>query len=158
MKLSTKGRYAVTAMLDLALHSSTGPVALTEIANAQGLSLSYLEQLFARLRRNGLVEGMRGPGGGYRLARPAAAISVADIITAVDENVDVTRCAGRENCQDGERCLTHDLWTDLSRQLYEFLDAITLEKLVSRPAVREVAGRQEARPLRTEVRADKTVA
>lgn len=158
MKLSTKGRYAVTAMLDLALHGQSGPVTLTEIANGQGLSLSYLEQLFARLRRRGLVEGMRGPGGGYRLARPAAEISVADIITAVDENVDVTRCAGRENCQDGERCLTHDLWTDLSRQLYEFLDAITLETLVLRPAVREVAGRQELRPPRSEVAPKKTVA
>lgn len=147
MKLSTKGRYAVTAMLDLALHHESGPVTLTDIANGQGISLSYLEQLFARLRRDGLVEGMRGPGGGYRLARPASAISVADIITAVDENVDVTRCAGRENCQDGERCLTHDLWTELSQQLYEFLDGITLAQLVERPAVREVAGRQEVRSL-----------
>ena len=158
MKLSTKGRYAVTAMLDLALHDPARPVPLTEIANGQGLSLSYLEQLFARLRRRGLVEGMRGPGGGYRLARPATEISVADIITAVDENVDVTRCAGREDCQDGERCLTHDLWTDLSRQLYEFLDSITLERLVRRPAVQEVAERQEPRPLHAEVGAGNTVA
>jgi len=143
MKLSTKGRYAVTAMMDLALHEGRRPVTLAEISRCQGISLSYLEQLFARLRRHDLVSGVRGPGGGYRLARPARAISIADIIVAVDENVDATRCAGRENCQNGERCLTHCLWSDLSAQIYTFLAGIDLEQLASRSGVREVAERQD---------------
>ncbi len=142
MRLSTKGRYAVTAMMDLALHADQGPVTLAEISGAQGISLSYLEQLFARLRRSGLVSGVRGPGGGYRLAKPANEITVANIITAVDENVDATRCKGGADCHDGERCLTHDLWMDLSRQIYEFLDGITLDRLAHDPGVREVASRQ----------------
>lgn len=135
MRLSTKGRYAVTAMMDLALHDHQGPVTLADISLNQGISNSYLEQLFARLRKNGLVKGVRGPRGGYRLARPAHEITVADIITAVDERVDATRCAGREDCQDGERCLTHELWMDLSDSLFQFLDSITLAQYVDRPMV-----------------------
>ena len=142
MKLSTKGRYAVTAMLELALHENERPVTLAEISQCQGISLSYLEQLFAKLRRRGLVEGVRGPGGGYRLARPASEITVAQIITAVDEKMDATRCGGEENCRDGERCLTHELWTELSRQIYEFLDGITLAGFLSRPSVQAVVERQ----------------
>lgn len=143
MKLSTKGRYAVTAMMDLAIHDKIGPVTLAEISQCQGISLSYLEQLFAKLRKAGLVEGVRGPGGGYRLAKPSDQISVADIITAVDESMDVTRCRGREDCQEGERCLTHELWEDLSHRLYDFLDGITLAQFADRPEVREIAQRQD---------------
>ncbi|HSH41404.1 MAG TPA: Fe-S cluster assembly transcriptional regulator IscR [Arenicellales bacterium] len=143
MKLSTKGRYAVTAMMDLALHQDRGPVTLADISRCQGISLSYLEQLFARLRRSELVTGVRGPGGGYRLARSANAITVADIIVAVDENVDATRCRGRENCQNGERCLTHDLWSELSAQIYHFLDGITLADLAAQPQIRLVSRRQD---------------
>ena len=117
MKLTTKGRYAVTAMLDLAIHQSRRPVTLQDIATNQEISLSYLEQLFARLRRANLVKGTRGPGGGYRLAKEMDQISVAAIITAVDEKVDVTRCGGKTDCQDGERCLTHELWSSLSLSL-----------------------------------------
>ncbi len=148
MKLSTKGRYAVTAMMDLALHETRGPVTLADISRCQGISLSYLEQLFAGLRRSGLVSGVRGPGGGYRLARPAREITVADVIVAVDENVDATRCRGRENCQNGERCLTHDLWSELSARIYSFLDGITLADLAAEPGVRAVAVRQDQRQAR----------
>ncbi|RMG49638.1 MAG: Fe-S cluster assembly transcriptional regulator IscR [Gammaproteobacteria bacterium] len=148
MKLSTKGRYAVTAMMDLAIYGSAGPVTLADISQCQGISLSYLEQLFAKLRKAGLVEGVRGPGGGYRLARPANQISVAQIITAVDENVDMTRCKGEGNCQDGESCLTHELWMDLSKRLYDFLDGITLADFVERPEVQEIARRQSREALR----------
>jgi Rrf2 family transcriptional regulator, iron-sulfur cluster assembly transcription factor len=144
MRLSTKGRYAVTAMLDLAIHDGKGPITLADISQCQGISLSYLEQLFAKLRRDGLVEGVRGPGGGYRLAKPAAEISIADIISAVDERVDATLCAGKENCQEGERCLTHDLWTSLSAQIYKYLAGITLAEFLARPSVRAVIERQEA--------------
>lgn len=143
MKLSTKGRYAVTAMMDLAIHDKIGPVTLADISQCQGISLSYLEQLFAKLRRARLVEGVRGPGGGYRLARPSDQISVAAIIAAVDEKVDVTRCSGNEDCQDGERCLTHELWDDLSQRLYDYLDGITLADFTDRPEVREIATRQD---------------
>ena len=145
MRLSTKGRYAVTALIDLALHDKEGPVALTDIAGSQRISVSYLEQLFARLRKNELVEGMRGPGGGYRLAHPAEDITIAQIIAAVDEQIDMTRCGGREDCQDGEKCLTHELWVDLSKQLYEFLEGINLGQIMEWPPVRKVAERQEAR-------------
>jgi len=131
-------------MLDLALHHGQGPVALGEIAKRQGISLSYLEQLFARLRRRELVRSTRGPGGGYRLARAASEIAVADVIVAVDETVDATRCGGRRNCQGDERCLTHDLWEDLSNQIHQFLSGIDLAQLVERRSVREVARRQEA--------------
>lgn len=144
MKLSTKGRYAVTAMMDLAIHDIDGPVTLADISKCQGISLSYLEQLFAKLRKEGLVEGVRGPGGGYRLGKPASQISVANIIKAVDENIDATYCAGKEDCNDGQRCLTHKLWQDLSDRLYEFLDGITLNEFVSRPEVREISFRQDS--------------
>lgn len=143
MKLSTKGRYAVTAMLDLALHEKKRPVTLADISQCQGISLSYLEQLFAKLRKQGLVRGVRGPGGGYHLARAAADISIADVISAVDEKVDVTRCEGKENCQHGNRCLTHDLWSDLSRRIYDFLATITLAELVQRQSVVEISRRQD---------------
>ncbi|MDP1707915.1 MAG: Fe-S cluster assembly transcriptional regulator IscR [Gammaproteobacteria bacterium] len=143
MKLTTKGRYAVTAMLDLALHDTGGPVALTDIAGRQGISLSYLEQLFAKLRRQGLVSSVRGPGGGYRLGAAAGVISIADVVSAVDEKVDATRCAGKKNCQGNERCLTHDLWQDLSGKIYQFLSGITLAQLVEQRGVQEVAARQQ---------------
>jgi Rrf2 family iron-sulfur cluster assembly transcriptional regulator len=142
MRLTTKGRYAVTAMLDLALNQGKGAVTLQDIALKQDISLSYLEQLFAKLRGDGMVRGTRGPGGGYRLARSAEAISVAAIISAVDEKADMTRCGGEANCQDGEKCLTHELWTELSLEIYQFLDGISLANLVSRPEVQEVAERQ----------------
>ncbi len=145
MKLTTKGRYAVTAMLDLALHYEQGAVTLSDIARRQGISLSYLEQLFARLRRNGLVDSVRGPGGGYNLATAPSAISVAQIIVAINENIDATRCGGEQNCDGEERCLTHYLWEDLSERIREFLSGITLADLVSKPTVQEVARRQSNR-------------
>ncbi len=146
MRLTTKGRYAVTAMLDLALHGDQGAVTLAQIASRQGISLSYLEQLFARLRRQGLVESTRGPGGGYTLAFPADKISVAQIVVAINEQIDATRCGGDKNCSGGdERCLTHYLWEDLSDRIHEFLHGISLADLVNRPHVKEVALRQDAR-------------
>lgn len=149
MKLTTKGRYAVTAMLDLALHYDKGSIALAEIAARQGISLSYLEQLFVRLRRAELVKSARGPGGGYRLGRPREAISVAEVIRAVDENVDATRCGGLKNCQGEERCLTHDLWEDLSCQIDRFLSNISLAELVNRRGVQDVRARQDEPRSRT---------
>ena len=145
MKLTTKGRYAVTAMLDLALHAQDGPVPLADISQRQGISLSYLEQLFAKLRKQGLVDSARGPGGGYRLSRSSNDIAVADVITAIDEKVDATRCGGTADCQDGEPCLTHELWADLSQQLYIFLSNISLGQLVERREVKDVAARQDGR-------------
>ncbi len=142
MKLTTKGRYAVTAMLDLALHAGSGPITLADVARRQDISLSYLEQLFARLRRKSLVSSVRGPGGGYRLGRSAQEISVAEVITAVDENVDTTRCGGAHNCQDSQPCLTHDLWCDLSDRINEYLSGITLYDLVTRSGVQRVSERQ----------------
>lgn len=142
MKLTTKGRYAVTAMLDLAIHGEQAPVCLNEIANRQDISLAYLEQLFTRLRRQGLVDSTRGPGGGYRLARPATDISVAAVITAVGEGVDSTRCNGVRNCQRGERCLTHQLWEDLTAHVQDFLVNISLASLAARRDVLGVARRQ----------------
>jgi len=145
MRLTTKGRYAVTAMLDLALHEEQRPVTLQDIAMNQEISLSYLEQLFARLRQGGLVQGTRGPGGGYRLSQDAREISIAGIISAVDEKSDLTRCGGKSDCQQGEECLTHELWTELSEKIYQFLDDISLADLIQRPRVREVAERQEGK-------------
>lgn len=145
MRLSTKGRYAVTAMLDLAINQDAGPVTLADISRGQGISLSYLEQLFAKLRRHGLVEGVRGPGGGYRLARPTAQISIADIVVAVDETVDTTLCAGQEDCRDGERGLTHDLWNQLSERIFDYLAGINLGEFLARPAVRDILERQADR-------------
>ncbi|WP_303900785.1 Fe-S cluster assembly transcriptional regulator IscR [Thiohalomonas denitrificans] len=143
MRLTTKGRYAVTAMLDLALHYTNGPITLADISKRQGISLSYLEQLFSRLRKNGLVDSARGPGGGYKLSRPAGEVCVADVITAVDEKVDAMRCGGKGDCQDGGSCLTHELWCELSNQIYDFLKSITLGDLVERKEVRNVAARQD---------------
>ncbi|MCU7796400.1 MAG: Rrf2 family transcriptional regulator [Candidatus Thiodiazotropha sp. (ex Semelilucina semeliformis)] len=132
MRLSTKGRYAVTAMLDLALNGKNGPVTLAEISENQGISLSYLEQLFAALRTKELVRGVRGPGGGYYLGKSADDISIANIICAVDEWVEFTRCGGRQNCSGGARCLTHTLWDDLSTEIFNFLADISLGDLVRR--------------------------
>lgn len=137
MRLSTKGRYAVTAMLDLTLNGENGPVTLADISENQGISLSYLEQLFAALRAKQLVRGVRGPGGGYYLGRPSDEISIADIICAVDEWVEFTRCKGKKNCQEGQRCLTHSLWEDLSTQIFAFLSDISLADLVKRGHMRE---------------------
>lgn len=151
MKLTTKGRYAVTAMLDLALRHDKGSVTLADIARRQGISLSYLEQLFAKLRRSGLVDSVRGPGGGYNLAMPPSQISVAQIIVAINENIDATRCGGERNCQGGqEPCLTHQLWEELSERIYGFLSGITLADLVTRPHVQQVSFRQEGRERRIE--------
>lgn len=145
MRLTTKGRYAVTAMLDLALHADRGPVSLADISERQGISISYLEQLFAKLRKDGLVSSVRGPGGGYRLSRAASEVFIASIIDAVDEQVDATRCGGEGTCQDGGMCLTHYLWLDLSAQIHSFLSGISLGDLVSRQEIREVADRQRNR-------------
>ncbi|MDH5547630.1 MAG: Fe-S cluster assembly transcriptional regulator IscR [Gammaproteobacteria bacterium] len=142
MRLTTKGRYAVTAMLDLAINYKDGPITLSDISKRQGISLSYLEQLFSKLRKNGLVDSARGPGGGYRLSREAHNIAVADVITAVDEKIDVTRCDGKGNCQDGHPCLTHELWQDLSCRIYDFLNGISLGQLVDNRNVQTVAMRQ----------------
>lgn len=144
MRLTTKGRYAVTAMLDLAVHAINGPITLADISQRQGISLSYLEQLFAKLRKNELVTSARGPGGGYRLSRDADAINVAEIITAVDEKVDATRCERQGDCQNGEKCLTHQLWMDLSDQIFDFLENITLGKLVNDRHVKDVSERQDS--------------
>jgi len=145
VRLTTKGRYAVTAMLDLAIHYGQGPITLADIAERQGISLSYLEQLFSRLRKRSLVSSVRGPGGGYSLGRPSGQIFVAEVIAAVDESVDATRCGGPGNCQDNERCLTHDLWLELSRRIYDYLSNISLQDLMSREGVREVMVRQQPR-------------
>ena len=132
MRLTTKGRFAVTAMLDLALRGGKNPVTLAGISERQDISLSYLEQFFSRLRRHELVESVRGPGGGYFLAKPLADVSVADIIRAVDEPIDATQCGGKENCHDEHRCLTHDLWVGLNAHIYEYLDNVTLASLVAK--------------------------
>ncbi|MES9935879.1 MAG: Fe-S cluster assembly transcriptional regulator IscR [Sedimenticola sp.] len=143
MRLTTKGRYAVTAMLDLAFHFGEGPITLAEIAQRQDISLSYLEQLFSRLRKRELVSSVRGPGGGYILGRNADQIFIAEVISAVDEKVDTTRCGGDNNCQKNERCLTHDLWHDLSDRIYDYLSDISLHDLMARRGVQMVAQRQD---------------
>ena len=145
MRLTTKGRYAVTAMLDLALHGKGKPVSLADISGRQDISLSYLEQLFAKLRRNDLVSSVRGPGGGYRLSRSGQEIFVAQIIDAVNETVDATGCGGTADCQQGEVCLTHHLWCDLSDQIHGFLSQISLSNLVDRREVQYISARQDAR-------------
>ncbi len=145
MRLTTKGRYAVTAMLDLALHQEQAPIRLAGISDRQGISLSYLEQLFAQLRRQELVRSVRGPGGGYHLGRQASTISVAEVIAAVNEDTDTTRCGGAGDCQEGETCLTHHLWMDLSDQVRDFLQSISLGDLVERQDIRSVSLRQELR-------------
>lgn len=143
MRLTTKGRYAVTAMLDLALHSDQGPVSLADISQRQGISLSYLEQLFAKLRRQKLVTSVRGPGGGYRLAATTMSISVAQVVDAVSESLDATRCEGKGDCQQGNVCLTHHLWEDLSAQIHKFLSDISLADLVERGDIQAVRLRQD---------------
>jgi Rrf2 family iron-sulfur cluster assembly transcriptional regulator len=142
MRLTTKGRYAVTAMLDIAIHSNNGPVSLSDISSRQNISLSYLEQLFSKLRRNDLVVSVRGPGGGYRLSRELEAIYVAEIVDAVNESVDATECGGKGDCQEGLTCLTHHLWQDLSAQIHTFLSAISLQSLVDRQEVKMISARQ----------------
>ena len=137
MRLTTKGRFAVTAMIDLALRQGQGPVTLAGISARQEISLSYLEQLFGKLRRHEIVESVRGPGGGYNLARRAEEVSVADIIIAVDEPIDATQCGGKENChggdhQHGARCMTHDLWATLNEKMVDYLDSVSLKDLVDR--------------------------
>ncbi|MAY14250.1 MULTISPECIES: Fe-S cluster assembly transcriptional regulator IscR [Oceanospirillaceae] len=144
MRLTTKGRYAVTAMLDLAIHAQDGPVSLNDISGRQGISLSYLEQLFAKLRRGGLVASVRGPGGGYRLSRDGSDINVAEVVDAVNESMDATRCNRRGDCQDGEECLTHHLWLELSDQIHAFLRGITLAQLIQRKEIRNTADRQDS--------------
>jgi len=147
MRLTTKGRYAVTAMLDLALHNSQGPVSLADISQRQAISLSYLEQLFAKLRRGSLVHSVRGPGGGYELDREPGAIFIAEIIDAVNESLDTTKCGGAGDCQGGETCLTHHLWEDLSDQIHVFLESISLADLVSKNEVKKIAENQDRKHL-----------
>ena len=132
MRLTTKGRFAVTAMIDLALRSGEGPVTLAGISERQKISLSYLEQLFGKLRRYSLVDSVRGPGGGYCLARPGSKITVADIVRAVDEQLDATQCGGKQNCHDEQRCMTHHLWSNLNKRMYAYLDSVSLSALVER--------------------------
>ena len=145
MRLTTKGRFAVTAMLDLAMHAQECAVSLNAISERQHISLSYLEQLFGKLRRAGLVESVRGPGGGYQVSRDMRVIQVAQVIDAVNESVDATRCQGMGDCHSGDTCLTHHLWCDLSQQIHEFLSGISLADLVTRREVQEVAQRQDQR-------------
>ena len=132
MKLTTKGRYAVTAIVDLALHAAEGPVALAEVSKRQAISLSYLEQLFSRLRKNGLVKSVRGPGGGYRLGRDADTIYISEVIAAVNENLETTACGGAQNCHGDHECLTHELWHDLGEHIHQYLAGITLSELALR--------------------------
>lgn len=143
MRLTTKGRYAVTAVLDLAFHQDTGPVSLAAISERQCISLSYLEQLFAKLRRNGIVSSTRGPGGGYTLQRATDAISVSDVILAVDETVKMAGCGESDSCQGDYQCLTHDLWQELSDEIKDFLDGISLAEVMANQKVKEVSLRQD---------------
>ncbi|MDQ1362710.1 MAG: Rrf2 family transcriptional regulator, iron-sulfur cluster assembly transcription factor [Pseudomonadota bacterium] len=145
MRLTTKGRYAVTAVLDLSFHQQAGPVSLADISERQEISLSYLEQLFARLRRNGIVVSTRGPGGGYTLSRPAEEISIAEIIVAVDESYEAANCSETGNCNGHNQCLTHDLWHELSQEIHRFLNGISLAEIHSSQGVAEVAERQNSR-------------
>ena len=138
MRLTTKGRFAVTAMIDLAMRQHQGPVTLAGISQRQKISLSYLEQLFGKLRRHELVDSTRGPGGGYTLARSAKEVTVADIIFAVDEPIDATQCGGKENCTDDGQCMTHELWSTLNKKIVEFLDSISLAEMVEQQRSREV--------------------
>lgn len=139
MRLTTKGRFAVTAMVDLAMRHGSGPVTLAEISQRQKISLSYLEQLFGKLRRRALVDSVRGPGGGYCLAKGAAQVSIADIILAVDEPIDATQCGGKENCHDDQKCLTHDLWAALNQRIFDYLGGVSLRQLVEKQKAKEAA-------------------
>ena len=138
MRLTTKGRFAVTAMIDVAMHGTHAPVTLAAVSERQKISLSYLEQLFGKLRRHGLVESVRGPGGGYNLAKPTGNITVADIISAVDEPIDATQCAGKENCNDDRRCITHDLWATLNEKMNDYLSSVSLADVVSHQQGKQV--------------------
>jgi len=149
MKLTSKGRYAVTAMLDVTIHAAYGPVSLADISDRQEISLSYLEQLFSKLRKHGLVISIRGPGGGYRLGKCSAQIAIADVIRAVNESADATKCHGKGNCQGGEQCLTHSLWEGLSQRIEDFLKNITLAELVAKNDVKTVSKRQDEIHLKT---------
>ena len=144
MRLTTKGRFAVTAMIDLGLNGGEKPVTLSAISERQSISLSYLEQLFAKLRRHGIVESVRGPGGGYCLARNSTEITVADVIIAVDEPLDATQCGGRENCKSDHRCMTHDLWSTLNRKMLDYLASVNLAELVDKQRQRVVANQNQA--------------
>jgi len=146
MRLTTKGRFAVTAMVDLAMRQTRGPVTLAAISERQHISLSYLEQLFGKLRRRKLVSSVRGPGGGYRLAQPVHSLTVAEIVTAVDEPLDATQCGGKENCKDDKRCMTHDLWANLNKKMHEYLSSVSLADLVAQQAERPVAVLHDKRP------------
>jgi Rrf2 family iron-sulfur cluster assembly transcriptional regulator len=146
MRLTTKGRFAVTAMVDLAMRQTRGPVTLAAISERQHISLSYLEQLFGKLRRRKLVSSVRGPGGGYRLAQPMQSLTVAEIVTAVDEPLDATQCGGKENCDDDKRCMTHDLWANLNKKMHEYLSSVSLADLVAQQAARPVAVLHDKRP------------
>jgi len=157
MRLTTKGRYAVTAVLDLSFHQKSGPVSLAEISKRQGISLSYLEQLFSKLRRNNVVNSTRGPGGGYSLAREENEISMAQIIIAVDESYDATNCNGEDSCSgDQFQCLTHDLWQELSGEIHTFLNGITLAEMKSRENVIDVVERQECQQTKDFIEKDKS--
>jgi len=145
MRLTTKGRFAVTAMIDVAMHGGTGPVTLAAVSGRQHISLSYLEQLFGKLRRSGLVESVRGPGGGYNLAKAPEQVSVADIILAVDEPIDATQCGGKENCHDDRRCMTHELWASLNDHIFNFLSGVTLAQLVKQQQPADVNVLQDHR-------------
>ncbi|XID75875.1 Rrf2 family transcriptional regulator [Alkanindiges sp. WGS2144] len=147
MRLTTRGRYAVTALLDLALQPIDQTITLAEIATRQTISVAYLEQLFAKLKRHGLVSSVRGANGGYRLAKPAQDIAVLEIIEAVNESVDATRCDHKGNCQNGAMCLTHDLWQDLSNHIEQYLAGISLSSLIERQNVQAVVMRQNATPI-----------
>lgn len=145
MRLTTKGRFAVTAMIDLAMRDGGGPVTLAGISERQKISLSYLEQLFGKLRRHALVDSVRGPGGGYCMAKPLDEVSVADIILAVDEPIDATQCGGRENCRDDQRCMTHDLWTSLNSKIFDYLASVKLSELVAVQLAKKVVLVQDKR-------------
>jgi len=147
MRLTTKGRFAVTAMVDLAMRQTRGPVTLAAISERQHISLSYLEQLFGKLRRRKLVSSVRGPGGGYRLAQPMPSITVADIVIAVDEPLDATQCGGKENCADDKRCMTHELWATLNKKMHEYLSSVSLADLVAQQAAKPVAVLHDKRPV-----------
>jgi len=147
MRLTTKGRFAVTAMMDLAMQHGSGPVTLAEISGRQKISLSYLEQLFGKLRRHRLVESVRGPGGGYCLAKETGNVTVAEIILAVDEPIDATQCGGKENCRDEQKCLTHDLWATLNQRIFDYLESVTLRQLVESHKAKE-AGMAQVHDMR----------
>lgn len=158
MRLTTKGRYAVTAMLDLCINAQNGPVSLNDISLRQDISLSYLEQLFAKLRKQDLVKSVRGPGGGYQLNRDENAIDMAEIINAVSESLDTTKCQGSGDCQNGSICLTHHLWEDLSQQIHTYLSNISLADLISKSEISQIAQNQHDRQMEKLERSFDTIA